>query len=53
MVSLLSPVTLTSLRAVEVVTTMVWDHWDNGRFLMGVWYCKMVPQRLLDSSSTL
>ncbi len=35
-VSLLSPVTLTSLPAVEVVTTMAWDHWDSGRFLMGV-----------------
>ncbi len=37
MVSLLSPVTLISLPAVEVMlTTMVWEHWDSGRILIGV-----------------
>ncbi len=36
-VSLLSPVTLTSLPAVEVLlTTMVMEDWDSGRILMGV-----------------
>ncbi len=54
LVSLLSPVTLTSLPAVEVLlTTMVMEHWDSGRILMGVWYWVMEPQRLLDSNSTV
>ena len=46
MVSLLSPVTLTSLPAVEVMlTTVVMEDWDSGRILMGVWHWEMVAQR--------
>ncbi len=53
-VILLSRVTLTWLPAVEVpLRTVVMVDWDSGHILMGVWYWAMVPQRLLDSSSTL